>query len=84
MYRGVVCYGGKIPFALESKLASALHPISMVTIDGLKLNLSDAWLLVRASGTEPKLRLTVEARTETRMQEVYNKSMDIIKECLNP
>jgi phosphoglucosamine mutase len=84
MYRGMVCYGGKIPFSLESKLASAFHPISMVTIDGLKLNLSDAWLLVRASGTEPKLRLTVEARTETRMQEVYNKSMDIIKECLNP
>jgi phosphoglucosamine mutase len=84
MYRGVVHYGGKIPFAMETSLISAFQPISVVAIDGLKLNLTDAWLLVRPSGTEPKLRLTVEARTETRMQEVYNKAMDIIKEQLNP
>jgi phosphoglucosamine mutase len=84
MYRGVVHYGGKIPFAMETSLISAFKPISVVAIDGLKLNLTDAWLLVRPSGTEPKLRLTVEARTETRMQEVYNKAMDIIKEQLNP
>jgi phosphomannomutase len=41
--------------------------------DGLKLSLSDgAWLHVRASNTEPLLRIAAEARTEEQVEEIYN------------
>jgi phosphomannomutase len=43
---------------------------SIETLDGIKLNLSDnAWLLFRASGTEPLLRVYCEAQ---RPYEVHN------------
>ncbi|HRR66912.1 MAG TPA: hypothetical protein P5063_04615, partial [Methanomassiliicoccales archaeon] len=34
------------------------------TVDGYRMDLGYGWLLVRLSGTEPKVRLTVEARTK--------------------
>jgi len=34
----------------------------VITIDGVKVNLGDAWVLVRASNTEPAIRVTCEAR----------------------
>ena len=56
---------------LKPVLVAALKPVSLQQIDGLKLNLEDGWALLRPSGTEPKMRLTVEAKTETRMNEVF-------------
>jgi len=41
------------------------RPVRAVeTLDGVKLRFDDAWLLFRASGTEPILRMYSEARTE--------------------
>lgn len=45
-----------------------LKPVLAGDTDGLKLNLTDGWILVRPSGTEPKIRLTAEAKTEERAQ----------------
>jgi phosphomannomutase len=39
--------------------------------DGLKLILDDAWIHVRASNTEPLLRLAAEARSEDRVERLY-------------
>ncbi|HYO80066.1 MAG TPA: phosphoglucosamine mutase [Bryobacteraceae bacterium] len=39
--------------------------------DGLKLSWADRWIHVRASNTEPILRLAAEARSEESMQELY-------------
>ncbi|MCJ7604793.1 MAG: phosphoglucosamine mutase, partial [Dehalococcoidales bacterium] len=45
-----------------------LKPVSVDATDGLKLNFTDGWILVRPSGTEPKVRLTAEGKTEERAQ----------------
>jgi phosphoglucosamine mutase len=63
---------------LESSLI-ALEPISVSRIDGLKLDFGDGWLLVRPSGTEPKIRLTAEAKTESRAQQLYDEGLRAVR-----
>ncbi|GGL55762.1 phosphoglucosamine mutase [Halocalculus aciditolerans] len=41
------------------------------TLDGVRVDLGDAWYLVRASGTEPIVRVTAEARDEARADDVF-------------
>ncbi|MFB6221565.1 MAG: phosphoglucosamine mutase, partial [Halolamina sp.] len=40
------------------------------TVDGYRLDYGDAWVLVRPSGTEPKVRIYAEAREEARATEL--------------
>ncbi len=37
-----------------------------ITLDGLRINWDDAWVLIRPSNTEPVIRMTVEARNPER------------------
>jgi phosphomannomutase len=46
--------------------------------DGLKLNLEDGWIHVRASNTEPILRIAAEARTPDRLNELYGKAESLL------
>jgi phosphoglucosamine mutase len=57
----------------------ALAPQAVSRLDGLKLEFADGWLLVRPSGTEPKMRLTAEARTEDRARQLYAAAEGIIR-----
>ena len=44
---------------------------SKVLLDGVKLNLEDgSWLLMRPSGTEPLVRVYLEARSQKRLKEL--------------
>ena len=76
--RGSVHITGKAPADLEPALAS-LGPLSMSNTDGIKLHFTDGWLLVRTSGTEPKIRLTAEAKSESRAHQLFDSGMEIIK-----
>ena len=40
-------------------------------LDGVRVDLGDAWFLVRASGTQPLVRITAEARDDDRASEVF-------------
>ncbi len=41
-----------------------------LTIDGVRLEWEDGWVVVRASNTQPQLTLRAEARTEARLGEI--------------
>jgi phosphomannomutase len=45
-------------------------------MDGLKIILPDGWIHVRASNTEPVLRLGAEAKSDSRLEELYD---DVLK-----
>ncbi len=81
LLRGSFGIQGAVISRLESQLME-LHPLSVSNTDGMKLDFGDGWLLVRPSGTEPKIRLTVEARNEQRAQEIYDRGQTAIKEAI--
>jgi phosphoglucosamine mutase len=49
------------------------------TVDGIRLALHDGWLLIRASGTEPLIRVTVEGESLKAARDIMNKSITLIK-----
>jgi len=48
--------------------------------DGLKLILPGAWIHVRASNTEPLLRMAAEARTESEVDELYARVLRLFEQ----
>lgn len=57
----------------------------VITVDGTKLVLEDgSWLMIRPSGTEPKVRFYIEARTEEGKRAVFETAERITREALAP
>jgi phosphomannomutase len=68
---------GKTLVADEQEFAIA----EVITIDGHKLIFSDgSWLMIRPSGTEPKVRYYVESRTEQGTQGLINAAHQLLLE----
>jgi phosphomannomutase len=53
-------------------LETAFPHAELDRADGLKLTLPNGWIHVRASNTEPLLRVAAEARSETEVEELYS------------
>jgi phosphomannomutase len=49
-------------------------------LDGLTVDYADKWFNVRASNTEPVLRLNAEAKTKEQLDELVQKAVDTIKQ----
>ncbi len=56
---------------------------SVLTIDGVRVDLGDAWFLLRASGTQPLVRLTAEARTDERAEEVLEEARKLLSDAID-
>ncbi len=80
LLRGSISSEGVVMSKLERQL-KAMEPLSVSNIDGIKLSFADGWLLIRASGTEPKIRVTAEAKDEARARQLYDSAVKIIKDC---
>ena len=78
---------GAIPCRNEQK-ESAMRNISMELqklgsvsdIDGIRVETDNGWILVRPSGTEPKIRITAEARSG--VEALYAKAEKIVREAM--
>jgi phosphomannomutase/phosphoglucomutase len=49
---------------------NAKEGVRVVTVDGIRVDTEDYWFLVRPSGTEPVLRIMVEAKTPERAKQL--------------
>lgn len=72
---------GSLPFdaakrdVLDQAVGKAMHSVAakeVSTLDGWRLAFEDGWALVRFSGTEPKIRVTAEAREVVRAKGIYD------------
>ena len=48
-------------------------PDGINTLDGLRLEFPDSWMLIRASGTEPIIRVIAESTSQTQTDELISK-----------
>jgi len=69
----------RVPAILE-KVKSVFSGYRQVIIDGVKIIGEDFWVLVRPSGTEPVLRIMIEAVSEEYAKKILGKIMDLVKE----
>jgi phosphomannomutase len=65
---------GPLMQALEDRFPTA----RMDRSDGLKVTLEDSWVHVRASNTEPILRIAAEAGTDEQVEGLYNEVLGLL------
>jgi phosphoglucosamine mutase len=78
----VPCPNKEKDAAMESmsKLEGGFGDIKDVsTVDGVRLQLEDGWVLIRPSGTEPMIRITVEAHDRDRAEQLLETSRSFVE-----
>ena len=54
-------------------------PREVNSLDGLRLEFPDAWMLIRASGTEPVIRVISESTSQTQTDELIVKGKELVQ-----
>ena len=74
----------KINVLLEESLQSKKFEgeIDRVSIDGYRINFENAWLLIRPSGTEPKIRIMSDSSNEEFAKALLKQGRDFCSEVL--
>lgn len=79
--RGVVVCGNEKKENAMEKISLELRKLGSVSsIDGIRVEVKEGWILVRPSGTEPKIRITAEARKG--VDKLYAEAEKIVKGAL--
>lgn len=81
----IYSHSGEINFEIERPKDEILAEIKqefsqgkLNELDGIRIDYSDFWFSVRASNTEPVLRLIVEGKTNFKMEDIKSQLIDII------
>jgi phosphoglucosamine mutase len=59
--------------------AHLFAPDEINTLDGLRLEFPDSWMLIRASGTEPIIRVISESTSQTQTDELISKGKKLVQ-----
>ncbi len=62
--------------------ASALNARGINELDGLRFEFDDGWMLIRASGTEPAIRVLAESRQAIRTGDLIKNGVATVQEAL--
>lgn len=52
------------------------------TMDGVRVDMDEGWVLMRCSNTSPVIRMTIEARTEKDLQRIRDDFSKVLKEAI--
>ncbi|MHA1595089.1 MAG: phosphoglucosamine mutase [Candidatus Baldrarchaeia archaeon] len=52
------------------------------TTDGVRVNLENGWIIMRPSNTEPKIRVTAEARTDEELEKIFSKFVKNLRDLI--
>lgn len=82
--RKVACPNHLKPLVMEmmKKQAVLFQPNELNTLDGLRFEYDDSWMLIRASGTEPVIRVTAESRSKEEMESLLNEGQKAVADVL--
>ncbi len=78
----IPCPNEKKARAMEIIAAEALKAFDyerLIDIDGVRIENDEWWILFRPSGTEPIMRITLEAHTEERAKELMEKAEKLVR-----
>jgi len=65
---------------MENVKSTVKEAKETIDIDGVKAVFEDGWVLIRPSGTEPIIRIFVEAKTKQRAKELIEKGKNLVKQ----
>jgi len=70
--------------SVEAKLHIILEDVVDVNyIDGVRISMEDgSWVLIRPSGTESYIRITLEATSHEKAHMIYDQCVEFIEELL--
>ena len=81
----IPCPNGKKARAMEIIAREALKSFDyerLIDIDGIRIENGDWWVLFRPSGTEPIMRITLEAHTEEKARELMEKAERLVRSAI--
>ncbi len=69
----------ELVMARVKEKAQLFAPDEINTLDGLRLELPDSWMLIRSSGTEPVIRVISESTSQTQTDELISKGKKLVQ-----
>jgi phosphoglucosamine mutase len=54
----------------------------VTSLDGVRVDLAEGWFLLRASGTQPLVRITAEARDATAADTAFERADELLRSAI--